>query len=63
MKTEEVFEELKKDMSDCLLNEDTETAHMAADALLIDIALNTKFTKAQRTELVDIYYEVNKWYA
>ena len=57
------FNSLKERLNSCLANDDQESAHINADDILEEIALNTNLTAIERVSLVEIYQKVAKWYA
>jgi hypothetical protein len=44
-------------------NEDTEIAHGDADTILCDIAMSTTLSAEERQKLVELYEQVDKWFA
>lgn len=57
-----MFEKLKNQMQECL-SMDPESGYAQADEILIDLALNTKLTKKERQQIIDIYRKVDKWFS
>lgn len=49
-------------MQECL-SMDPESGYAQADEILIDLALNTKLTKKERQQIIDIYRKVDKWFS
>lgn len=52
------YEEAKKEMQECIDNDDTESAHKNADEALVKFLVAMEFT-----ELASMYEAVEKWYA
>lgn len=57
------FETYKDALKECIENTDSEEAHIRADGILIKIALEMDLTLEEKTELIELYNEVHKWYA
>ena len=58
MEKEVIIKEAIEKMKECVNNDDTEVAHINADAVLCDV-----LTQLGYKELVDLYEKVKKWYA
>jgi len=52
------YQGLKKEMEECVDNGDTEAAHSDADDILCRLLHHLGYD-----EILDLYDEVNKWYA
>ncbi len=63
--SENTFEYYKKEFENLIFisKYDKEEAHGTADYLLCQIALSDNLTIQEKTELVDLYKQVEKWYS
>lgn len=59
----ETFQVYKRMLQEQLDNGDQEDAHIEADRVLCQIALNTELTREERHILVSMYNQVEKWFA
>ena len=61
-----IYERHQKELQECINNWDTECAHIHADDVLKEIALDAAMGKLPISEVVTLlamYDEVDKWYA
>lgn len=57
-KQRELAEKAKEKLTEELRNNDTESAHVNADEILLELLLQLGFE-----DVVDLYNQIDKWYA